>query len=163
MLTSGRPRAATYLNWSTDGALSIRLNSGMTWRDVRLPAVFRTRPGDRRFILLVPLTGLLPGIASTPLIRLLGPVQSGSWGDGRHLLEAALELPWWHRLAAPMIGGVLVGLVMLAVKRPLVTTGTTGLIEAVAKKSGILTAGETILGALATLLTVGSGGSLGRE
>ncbi|HEV8198659.1 MAG TPA: chloride channel protein [Candidatus Polarisedimenticolia bacterium] len=135
----------------------------MTWRDVRLPAFFRTRPGDRRFIFLVPLTGLLTGIASTALIRLLGQVQKGFWGDGRHLLAAALELPWWQRLAAPMIGGVLVGLVMLAVKRPLVTTGTTGLIEAVAKKSGILTAGETVLGALATLLTVGSGGSLGRE
>src|SRR5262249_11814195 len=103
------------------------------------------------------------GLASTVLIRLLGVVQKGFWGNGRHLLEAALELPWWHRLAAPMIGGVLIGLLMLTSKRALVMTGTSGIIEAVAKKSGIRTAGEPLVGALAPLLTVGSGGSLGRE
>ena len=135
----------------------------MTWRDVRIPAFLKTRPGDRRFIILVPLTGLLTGIASTALIRLLGQVQKGFWGSSRHVVEAALALPWWHRLAAPMIGGVLIGLLMLATKRAILGTGTTGIIEAVAKKSGVLNAGETLLGALATLLTVGSGGSLGRE
>ena len=135
----------------------------MAWLDLRLPAFLRTRPGDRRFIILVPLTGLLTGLASTALIRLLGQVQKGFWGDGKHLLEPALALPWWHRLMAPMIGGVLIGLLMLWAKRPIVGTGTAGIIEAVAKKSGVLPGGETLLGALATLLTVGSGGSLGRE
>ena len=138
----------------------------MPWRDVRLPAslaFLRTRPGDRRFIVLVPLTGLLTGLAAVALIRLLGQVQKGFWGDGRHLLEPALALPWWHRLLAPMVGGALIGLLMLWAKRPIVGTGTTGIIEAVAKKSGVLPGGETLLGALATLLTVGSGGSLGRE
>ena len=135
----------------------------MPWRDLRLPAFLRTRPGDRRFIILVPLTGLLTGLAAVALIRLLGQVQKGFWGDGKQLLEPALALPWWHRLMAPMIGGALIGLLMLWAKRPIVGTGTTGIIEAVAKKSGVLPGGETLLGALATLLTVGSGGSLGRE
>jgi CIC family chloride channel protein len=130
---------------------------------LRLPSFARTRPGDRRFVLLVPMTGLVSGLAAAVLVRLLAFVQKLFWGDGHHLLEAALALPWWHRLLAPMLGGLLVGLLILAARRPVGGQGTSSIIEAVAQRGGILKVADLLRGSLGTLLTVGSGGSLGRE
>ncbi|HZM70442.1 MAG TPA: chloride channel protein [Candidatus Cryosericum sp.] len=121
------------------------------------------RPGDRLFLLLVPLTGVLTGFATVALVRLLAQVQKLFWGDGRHLLRAASDLPWPHLLLAPLAGGLLIGLLMLLVKGPVGGTGTSGLIEALSLKGGVLRLRDTLATTAATLITVGSGGSLGRE
>jgi len=130
---------------------------------LRLPHLTALRPGDRRFLLMVPLTGVVTGFAAVALVRLLAVVQKVFWGDGHHLLKAALALPWWHLLLAPAIGGLLVGLMGRFARLPAGGTGTSGIIEAVAQRGGILKLRDALPGAAATLITVGSGGSLGRE
>src|SRR5215831_2607495 len=120
---------------------------------LRLPSFARTRPGDRRFVLLVPLTGFVSGLAAAVLVRLLAFVQKLFWGDGHHLLEAALALPWWHRLLAPIVGGLLVGLLILAARRPVGGHGTSSIIEAVAQRGGVLKVADLLRGSLGTLLT----------
>ncbi|HEU4400577.1 MAG TPA: chloride channel protein, partial [Candidatus Polarisedimenticolia bacterium] len=75
----------------------------------------------------------------------------------------AQTLPPLHRFLAPVIGGALLGLLVLAARRSVRGHGTSGIIEAVAQRGGLLPIGPTLLRALATVVTVGSGGSLGRE
>jgi chloride channel protein, CIC family len=135
----------------------------MRFQLLRLPHLQPSRPGDKRYLILVPLTGAVTGLAAVVLVRLLAAVQKLFFGDGHHLLTAAQALSPLHRLAAPLVGGLLVGLLFLIFRRPVGGTGTSSLIEAVALRGGILPLKGTLIGAGATVLTVGSGGSLGRE
>src|SRR5262245_31056175 len=93
---------------------------------LRLPERTGARPGDRRFLVLVPVTGVVTGFAAVALVRLLALVQKLFWGDAHHLLGPANALPWLHRLLAPAVGGLLVGLLILAVRRPIGGHGTAG-------------------------------------
>src|SRR5258706_15992986 len=82
--TSGAPPApeGEAVNW---------LRQFADWRPF---ASLRTRPpGEKRFLVLVPLTGAATGFAAIALIRLLGLVQGGFWGPRHELLEHALQLP----------------------------------------------------------------------
>ncbi len=132
--------------------------------DWRPFASLRTRPpGEKRFLILVPLTGVATGFASVALIRLLGLAQSLFWGSRHELLEHALAAPAWQRFLIPVAGGALVGLVILITRQPVGGHGTAGIIEAVAQRAGVLPIGRSLLKAVATLITVSTGGSLGRE
>src|SRR2546422_1662726 len=132
--------------------------------DWRPFASLRARPpGEKRFLLLVPLTGVATGFASVALIRLLGLVQQVFWGSRHELLQHALLLPAWQRFAIPTVGGVLVGLIILVARQPVGGHGTAGIIEAVAQRGGFLPFRRRLIKAAATIVTVGSGGAPRRE
>jgi CIC family chloride channel protein len=136
----------------------------MRLSDLPLLAYLRgRRPGEKRFLLLVPLTGAATGFAAVALVRLLAAVQRRLWGSAHELVQHASELPATHRLLVPILGGALVGLLALAYRRPLRGHGTASIIEAVAQRGGVFPLGDTLVRALGTIVTVGSGGSLGRE
>ena len=120
-------------------------------------------PGEKRFLLLVPLTGVVTGLASVALIRLLGLFQGLFWGSRHEILDHALALPMWHRFLIPTLGGLMIGLLILVTRQQVGGHGTAALIEAVAQRGGVLQLGRSLLKAGATIITVGTGGSLGRE
>ncbi|MGH9748424.1 MAG: chloride channel protein [Candidatus Polarisedimenticolia bacterium] len=127
-------------------------------------AYFRSRPpGEKRFLVLVPLTGLATGLASVAMIRLLAALQKVFWGSGRELMNHALQLPPWYRFFAPVVGGLLIALIVLVYRRSVRGHGTAAVVEAVARRDGALSMRDSLVKALATLITVASGGSLGRE
>jgi CIC family chloride channel protein len=135
----------------------------MRFPDFHLFRYLRNRPrGEKRFLILVPVTGLAGGLAAAALVRLLDLVQRGFWG-GEELLARAQALPAVHRFLAPVIGGVLVGLLLLLARGPLRGHGTSGIIEAVTRGRGVLRVGAALHDIASILLTVGCGGSLGRE
>jgi CIC family chloride channel protein len=136
----------------------------MRLADFSLIAYLKSRrPGEKRFLLLVPLTGIVTGLAAVALIRLLAAVQRLFWGGGHDLVARAQEVSSWHRLLAPAVGGLLVGLLALALRRPVRGHGTAAIIEAVALRGGVLPVKPTLAMTGAAILTVASGGSLGRE
>jgi CIC family chloride channel protein len=120
-------------------------------------------PGEKRFLLSVPLVGVITGVAAVLLMRLLELIQGIFWGSRHDLLAPALELSATHRLLAPTLGGIAVGCMVLLARGPLRGHGASGIIEAVATRGGFIPMKATMLRVGATLLTVGSGGSLGRE
>jgi chloride channel protein, CIC family len=121
------------------------------------------RPGEKRFLVLVPLTGACTGFAAVALVRLLAWVQKLFWGSGHDLVQHALALPAWHRFLAPLLGGALVGLIILVARGSVQGHGTAGIIEAVTRHGGRIPLGRTLINMSATVVTVASGGSLGRE
>ena len=120
-------------------------------------------PGEKRFLLLVPLTGVVTGLAAVALVNVLARVQELFWGSRHDLIGQALALPPLHRFLAPAIGGLVVGLIVLVARQAVKGHGTAGIIESVATRGGVLSLKTTLLRAVAALFTVGSGGSLGRE
>ncbi|HEV8702187.1 MAG TPA: chloride channel protein [Candidatus Polarisedimenticolia bacterium] len=138
-----------------------RLRMFADWRP--FVSLLHRPPGEKRFLLLVPLTGVVTGLASVALIRLLGLFQGLFWGSRHEILEHALALPLWHRFLVPTLGGAMIGLIVFMTREPVGGHGTTALIEAVAQRGGVLHLGRSLLKAAATIITVGTGGSLGRE
>ncbi len=136
----------------------------MRFADLPLIANLRKRPpGEKRFLALVPVTGLVTGLAAVAVVRLLAAVQKAFWGGGRDLLDHALAMPPWSRVLAPAIGGVIVGGIILLGRRSVRGSGAAAVIESVAQKGGTLRLTDSLVRAGAALVTVGAGGSLGRE
>ncbi len=136
----------------------------MRLSDFPMLAWLRTRrPGEKRFLLLVPLTGAATGFAAVALVRVLAWMQRRFWGSGHELVQPALALSPAHRFLAPLIGGALVGLIVLVTRQAVRGHGTAGIIEAVTRRGGFIPLGPTLIKEAATIVTVASGGSLGRE
>ena len=136
----------------------------MRWSNLPLVAYLRRiRPGEKRFLALVPLTGLATGIAAVGIVRLMALVQKLFWGGGRDLLEWALKAGAPHRVGALAAGGVIVGFIVFLTGRSVRGHGTAGIIEAVTKSRGYISLNRTLTMAASTIVTVGCGGSLGRE
>lgn len=136
----------------------------MRLSEFHLLGYLRNRPrGEKRFLMLVPVTGLLTGLLGAGLVRLLALVQTGFWGGGEGLLEHARAAGPLYRFLPLAIGGVFVMVLLLINRGPVKGHGTAGIIEAVARRRGVLPVGPALQDILAILITVGSGGSLGRE
>jgi len=118
---------------------------------------------DRLFFLLIPLSGLAAGGLGLLVTAAIQALQRLLWSRSGSLLHAAEAAPAWQRLAAPAVGGILVGLVIWIGRSRVGGHGTSSLIEAVALRNGRIEPRPVLLTTLAGMATVGSGGSLGRE
>jgi CIC family chloride channel protein len=118
---------------------------------------------DRYFFFLIVLVGVVAGVLGLATDLLIGGVQRVLWGRSGELLAVAHEVPRWVVVAAPAAGGLLVGLIIWLGKQPVGGEGMGSLIEAVALSGGRIRPRPVIVEALAAVVTVGSGGSLGRE
>jgi len=123
---------------------------------------------DRLFFLLIGLVGVVGGLLGLATELLIGGLQKLLWGQPGELLAIAPQIhPRWRVIAALAAGGALVGLILwLGRRRQKGETSGEGmatLIEAVALSGGKIAPRPVLINALAAIVTVGSGGSLGRE
>lgn len=73
------------------------------------------------------------------------------------------QIPWWIRLIVPVIGGLIVGVIITRIAPEVKGSGVPEVMEAFAAKGGIIRFRVFILKALTSAITLGSGGSAGRE
>jgi CIC family chloride channel protein len=126
------------------------------------------------FIVLVPLVGIFTGFVGVAIYWLIDRVQDLAWGspdpqlgkEGQSLLARtefiAAHAPWRNVLALTAAGAV-VALIIKIFRQEVRGHGMSGIIEAVALKGGRVAPGPALVRELAGVVTVGSGGSLGRE
>jgi len=115
---------------------------------------------------LVGLVGALASVVFRELIRLFTQLFTGyapMAGQSEGLVDAASRLAWWHRALVPAVGGVLAGWVLHFVGRTFVSHKAVDYIEAVKIGDGKIGFRASILKSFASLLTISSGGSIGRE
>lgn len=118
---------------------------------------------DRRFFLLIPAVGALGGLLGVGVERLMDAVRHLLWAGKGSVLELAESSPMWLTVLAPALGGLLVGLLVWATKQPVTGQGMGTLIESVVLRQGAVPPRPVLLSAIASIFTVGSGGSLGKE
>ncbi|MFL6194841.1 MAG: chloride channel protein, partial [Thermoanaerobaculia bacterium] len=124
---------------------------------------------DRLFFILIGAVGVVGGLLGFATDLLIGLVQKALWGARGELLAIVAGTPRWRIVAAPAAGGALVGLILWLARRRGQEKSDAGgegmamLIEAVALSGGKIAPRPVLLNALAAIVTVGSGGSLGRE
>jgi chloride channel protein, CIC family len=119
---------------------------------------------ERLFFLLIGAVGVVGGLLGMATEGLIQGVQAVLWGSRGDLgVVVAPAVPPWVMIAAPSAGGALVALIIWLGRRPVGGEGMATLIEAVALSGGKIASRPVLLDALASIATVGSGGSLGRE
>jgi CIC family chloride channel protein len=119
----------------------------------------------------------LAGAAGAVVFRLMiRSVQAGAWGTGfgeilqegllaeaGDPLERARELDWYWRLAMPALGGLIVGPLIYFFAREARGHGVPEVMKAVALHGGVIRARVVLVKAIASAVTIGTGGSAGRE
>jgi chloride channel protein, CIC family len=79
------------------------------------------------------------------------------------LEEAAAGLPWWGRLLMPAAGGLVAGSILLFGQRWSTAGKSADFMEAVVLGNGVIRVRATVVKSLSSLVTITSGGSIGRE
>jgi len=109
---------------------------------------------------LIGILGALTSVAFRELARLLEVLFTG---QSQSLVNAASSLVWWHRALVPVVGGALAGLVLHLAGRAFISSRAVDYMEAVLVGDGRIGFRATITNSLSSLLTIASGGSIGRE
>jgi CIC family chloride channel protein len=86
------------------------------------------------------------------LVHASGPLES-----------AASNLPWWGRLLMPAAGGLIAGSILLFGQKWSTAGKSADFMEAVVLGNGVIRVRATIVKSLSSLVTISSGGSIGRE
>jgi len=109
------------------------------------------------------LVGIAGALASVVFREALHALEFLLTGQSQSLVHAASELVWWHRALVPVVGGVLAGAVLHFAGRALASAHAVDYMEAVLVGDGRISSRATLVNAASSLLTIASGGSIGRE
>jgi chloride channel protein, CIC family len=109
------------------------------------------------------IVGCLGGLGAVAFRALITLVQRVFWGDATYTLDLVRGHAWWWVLLVPAVGGLLVGPLVHFFAREAKGHGVPEVMEAVALRSGAIRPRLVVVKSLASALTIGSGGSVGRE
>lgn len=112
---------------------------------------------------LAVIVGLVGGFGAIGFRYLIDFFQYISYGAPGNLLLLAPSLSWYVRIAAPAFGGLAVGLLVYFLAREAKGHGVPEVMEAVALRSGIIRKRVVLIKSLASAISIGTGGSVGRE
>lgn len=85
------------------------------------------------------------------------------WGAPYDVIGAARAMPWYQVLAVPVLGGLLIGPVVAFWAPETRGAGVPEVIEAVVTREGRIKHRTTFFKLVSTVVSIGSGGSVGRE
>ena len=123
----------------------------------------RRTPSENAFIFLLPVVGVTVGLLCAGTAHVIAFLQNMCWGSGTNLLSAALETPWYFRILIPLTGGLIVGAIGWVFHVQTRGGGITTIIQSLALKGGVLSVRQTVPRDWAAVVTLSTGGSLGRE
>lgn len=125
---------------------------------------FKT-PCVPRMVILAAFIGVIGGLGAVGFHYLILGFKNLFFGatSTETFLDSVRALPWYYRLFAPAIGGLIVGPLVTYVVKEARGHGVPEVMEAVALRSGVIRFRVAPLKALISAICIGSGGSAGRE
>lgn len=124
----------------------------------------RIRQADHAFMVAAAVViGVLGGLGAVGFRLMIRVVQQSAWGESVVSLDRFESLPWWWLLAIPTLGGLIVGPLVHFLAREAKGHGVPEVMEAVALRSGVIRPRLVVIKSLASAISIGSGGSVGRE
>jgi CIC family chloride channel protein len=109
------------------------------------------------------IVGLAGGFGAVGFRHLINFFQTVAYGSPDELLHVVAELPWYHILWVPAAGGMIVGPLVYFLAREAKGHGVPEVMEAVALRGGVIRKRIVIVKSLASAISIGTGGSVGRE
>ena len=116
-----------------------------------------------RVAALAVLVGAVGGFGAVGFRYLINAFQFVFYGSADDILYVIKSIPWYYKLWFPAIGGLIVGPLVYFFAREAKGHGVPEVIEAVTLKSGLIRKRLVFIKALASAISIGSGGSVGRE
>jgi CIC family chloride channel protein len=124
----------------------------------------RLKRGEHVFAIVTAMgIGVLGGYGAIAFRTLISLTHRVFFTTSEYSLDFLQALPWWQRLAMPSVGGLAVGLIVTRLAPEVKGSGIPEVMEAVARRGGAIRVRVLLTKALAAALTIGSGGSAGRE
>lgn len=121
-------------------------------------------PSKMQFWLLALMIGIGAGLAALFFRLGIDALQRSAYGiDDQSLTNDAHRLPWWWLVAVPTLGGLAVGLILDRFTGDGRVRTVSDVIEDAALEGGRVEQREGLASAAASLITLGTGGSSGRE
>ncbi len=135
-----------------------------TIRHIILSRFRQLRQSEQTLLIsLSVIVGVLTGFTSVGFRKLVDLFTGWIWRGGESPLAAVGTVSPWLILLAPAAGGLLVGLIIRYAASEVKGHGVPEVMEAVALRDGRMRSRLVPLKALASAITIGSGGSAGRE
>ncbi len=120
--------------------------------------------GEHLFMVLVAVViGLLGGLGAVLFRLVIQAFQYLFFSESVPSLSYFIALSWWHKLLAPAIGGVIVGPIVFYLAREVKGHGVPEVMESLALKGGVIRPRVVLAKIVASAVSIGSGGSVGRE
>ncbi len=116
-----------------------------------------------KLIVLPSFVGALTGAATIAFVQLLNLVQWLAIGSTDLPLRVLPRLAWYHVLLVPALGGLVVGPLVKLLAPEAEGHGVPEVIEAVTFGGGRIRRRVAMVKSLASAVTIGTGGSVGRE
>ncbi len=114
-------------------------------------------------VVMAAAVGCLGGVGAVLFRRLIEAVQTWSWGGAPVPLDLIRSHPGWYVVLVPALGGLIVGPLVHCFAREAKGHGVPEVMEAVAMRSGVIRPRLVVVKSLASAVSIGTGGSVGRE
>lgn len=120
--------------------------------------------GELRFWVIALAVGVAAGFATVGFRLAIDLIQERFYGAGLEgVVSAASNLPWYYLIAIPAFGGLLVGIIITRFTEDGRVHTVAHVIEGAALNNGRISGRAGIGSTLASLITLSTGGSTGRE
>ncbi len=116
-----------------------------------------------RLLLMAVIVGVVAGLGAVAVRELISLAERVFWGPGPDILESAAAAPWWRIVLMPALGGMLVGPLVWFFARDASGHGVPEVVESLLMRGGRIRGRVALVKGVAASLTLGSGGSAGRE
>ena len=127
-------------------------------------ALGRVRQADHIFMILaailIGVLGAFGAIGFRFLIKFAHRIFFQTWDYSLSIVEG---MDWWMKILIPLTGGLIVGPIAHFFAKEVKGSGVPEVMESVAKSGGSIRTRVVIAKAFAAAITIGSGGSAGRE
>ena len=134
-------------------------------RDPLLRGMEALRLSENTYLIILAMAvGILGGFGAVGFRLLIDVFQTLAIGEkGIQFLDALGELPWYHLLLLPVVGGLIIGPLIHFFAREAKGHGVPEVMEAVALHGGRIRPRVVGVKSLASALCISTGGSIGRE
>jgi len=134
------------------------------YREFIAPLIKIISWSETRLILIVAVViGIMGGLGAVAFRWLIALLRHLFFGSGPNLLEIALTLPWWQRMAIPVAGGLVLAPFIKFFAQETKGHGVQEVMEALVLRGGRMRPRTMVTRALASAISISSGGSVGRE
>jgi CIC family chloride channel protein len=114
-------------------------------------------------VLVAVVIGLGGGYSAVGFRLFIRFINRVAWHQGPYTLDYIAGLPIWWKILAPAVGGLLVGLIIHHFSREAKGHGVPEVMEAVALRAGRIRPRVVAAKLVASGISIGTGGSVGRE
>jgi len=114
-------------------------------------------------IIIAIIIGVLGGFAGVGIRAMIKGISEISFPGPGTVLDNIMSNPWYIVLLAPVVGGIIVGPIIYFFAPEAKGHGVPEVMQAILLKGGAIRARVAFIKAIASAISIGSGGSVGRE